>query len=825
MIIMCICLLVGTLPITNAQTMTKKTYAMISVTPNPVQVNQQVAILAGITDYLAQASDGWEGITVTIEEPDNSITTLGPLRTDASGGRATSYTPTAVGTYYVQTHFPAQWFNWSSSPWYAPWISGPVYYEASDSDIIELVVQEDPILTYPGHSLPDEYWTRPIDAQLREWSAIAGSWLVPSPTGGLYAPNNEYAPESAHIIWTKELAIGGLVGGEYDSYSYFCGDSYYPNFGQSVIISGILYYNRFQRTTASRGSMEAQGFYAVDLHTGEELWFKNNSRLAFGQVLYYSGYNMHGAFAYVWETVGSTWYAYDALTGEWVYTLTNVPSGKEVRGPNGEILRYVVNTRNGWMALWNSTQAVTSVTEVAVGDGGGSWAPYGFTFDASVEDAYTWNVTIPTGLLGSVQNVLDDRVIGASITQDAVYSWGLSVEPENKGTLLFNNTWNIPSGNLTLTWGVASLEDGVFTVIAKEARTHYGFSLDTGKLLWGPTDPQPQLDFYLYGYNNLIAYGKLYSASMAGVLHCYNVTTGKFLWKYEAKDTYSEISWSNNWPIFIPFITDGKIYLYHAVHLPPNPKPRGAPFICLDAESGDEIWRVDGLFRGTKRDGTAIIGDSIIVTQDTYDQRIYAIGKGPSSITVDVRNDITLGRSVTIFGTVLDVSPGTEDEAIQLRFPNGVPAISDEDMSEWMLYVYKQFERPEDATGVEVFVKIQDPNGDWYSTYVTADSNGVFSFMWAPAIVGEYHVTAMFEGSASYYASQATTFFGVDAVQVTEDVPSAEEIAQTTVNKLPAYPAIPEIPAYLTIDIILLVIAAVGVVIGLVAYMALRKQK
>jgi hypothetical protein len=97
--------------------------------------------------------------------------------------------------------------------------------------------------------------------------------------------------------------------------------------------------------------------------------------------------------------------------------------------------------------------------------------------------------------------------------------------------------------------------------------------------------------------------------------------------------------------------------------------------------------------------------------------------------------------------------------------------------------------------------------------------------MWAPAVVGEYHVTAMFEGSESYYSSEATTAFGVDEAPAAEDVPSAEEIASTTVNRLPAYPAIPEIPTYLTIDLIILIIAAIGVVIGLIAYMALRKQK
>jgi len=36
--------------------------------------------------------------------------------------------------------------------------------------------------------------------------------------------------------------------------------------------------------------------------------------------------------------------------------------------------------------------------------------------------------------------------------------------------------------------------------------------------------------------------------------------------------------------------TDGKIYIAHMEHSSIDPKPRGAPFICLDMETGDEIW-------------------------------------------------------------------------------------------------------------------------------------------------------------------------------------------------------------------------------------------
>jgi hypothetical protein len=220
------------------------------------------------------------------------------------------------------------------------------------------------------------------------------------------------------------------------------------------------------------------------------------------------------------------------------------------------------------------------------------------------------------------------------------------------------------------------------------------------------------------------------------------------------------------------------------------------------------------------------IADGYLVTWNCFDNQLYSFGKGPTETTVSIKNNvISRGTSVLIEGTVMDISAGSEQEGMIERFPHGLPAAADECMSEWMEYVYMQQAEPEDFEGVKVFVKIQDPNGDWYSATVTTDRNGRFSHMWAPAIVGEYKVTAMFEGSESYYASQETATFGIDETQAAAGAPSAEEIAETTVNQMPAYPTIPETPAYLTIDLVILIVAIVVLVIGLLAYMALRKQK
>ena len=104
----------------------------------------------------------------------------------------------------------------------------------------------------------------------------------------------------------------------------------------------------------------------MDLHTGQELWsrslanngtFYGYGRIAFGQVLRFSSMNYQGDFSYLWVTSGTNWYAFEPLTGDWKYNMTNVPTGTNYYGPNGEILRYTISTTAGWLAQWNTTSA------------------------------------------------------------------------------------------------------------------------------------------------------------------------------------------------------------------------------------------------------------------------------------------------------------------------------------------------------------------------------------------------------------------------------------------------------------------------------------
>jgi len=77
--------------------------------------------------------------------------------------------------------------------------------------------------------------------------------------------------------------------------------------------------------------------------------------------------------------------------------------------------------------------------------------------------------------------------------------------------------------------------------------------------------------------------------------------------------------------------------------------------------------------------------------------------------------------------------------------------------------VYKQFERPADAVGVEVVVSVIDPNNNVYEVgRTTSDSSGFYSYMFTPEVPGKYTVIASFDGSGAYYGSFAETAFGVE---------------------------------------------------------------
>jgi hypothetical protein len=820
--------LLAAYPTSNAQTTSapKPTYAFIGTTPNPVGVGQEVLLHIGISEATAGTYFKWTGLTVTVTKPDNTTETLGPFSTDATGGTGSIYVPTMVGTYKFQTHFPAQTMAIAFAG------VGAIPYAASDSPVTSLVVQQNPIQYFPAIPLPTEYWNRPINAQFEQWAPLTGNWLraigsYTMPPDDKYIPGNQGAPETAHILWNYQYAEGGLAGGNItaEGGGMEMGDAYVGKFLNTVVINGVLYFNRYDSTGAP---VSEQTVVAINLKTGEELWEKNwnNTRLSFGQVFHWKGFNLDGTFAYLFtstpvtgafgQTLSYTWNAYDPLTGRWLYQLINVPAGNpdyNYYGPDGIIYRYTVDTTNGRLTEWNSSRAINPELSGSVADG--SWTPIGSIIDA--RQGYDYNVSIPHGLPGAVCNAqFDDCVLGSTssafpgATGPTLTSWAISTKTATAGQLIFNTTWTVPSDYAqgTWVWSDVSFTDRVFIISCKESLRFYGFDLNTGNYIW-QTEQEPYLAYYDKWYGPMIAYGLFYSERQSGMTIAYNIHTGQREWTYNCTDYYAQVLWSNNWPTVFWFATDGKLYLSYATHHP-NLQAKGAYMTCLNATTGEVIYT--NSWFDSWWGGTPVIGDGIIAGLNAgYDNRIYAFGKGATETTVQASPTISVnGDKVMVQGYVTDIAPGTKAYDVAARFPQGVPAVSDASQTEWMQYVYMQYPRPTNATGVPVTISVLDPNNNTYSVgTATSDANGYYSFTFTPKVEGQYILSTNFPGSKAYYGSTAETAINV------ENAPEAtsQPVIQSNTSAYDAY----FVPAVVAI------IIAIAIV-GMVMVLLLRKR-
>ena len=165
-------------------------------------------------------------------------------------------------------------------------------------------------------------------------------------------------------------------------------------------------------------------------------------------------------------------------------------------------------------------------------------------------------------------------------------------------------------------------------------------------------------------------------------------------------------------PIFIAAIADGKVYAFNNEHSPNSPLYKGYSIYCLNATTGEEIYKMLSWSGQTGGQGTstAILADGTLVYYNYYDNQIYAIAKGPSQTTVTASPKVsTYGDKVLVEGTVTDISVGTQQTEQAARFPAGVPAVSDASQAAWMEYVYMKQGSPTNATGVPVDCKRSRP--------------------------------------------------------------------------------------------------------------------
>jgi hypothetical protein len=793
-------------------------YPYLTASPNPVGVGQTVAIVMWIDAPLPGAAIPnnirRHDYTLTITNPDGKNETQHwDAISDTTSVQYIQYTPNKAGNYTLTFSYPDQKYTWNQAN--TPGLAAASAIYENDtflgaSKTINLEVQEEavpqPIDSYP---LPTEYWARPIEGQNTWWYTIASNWLgTPYVLGagagygipGAVQPDGA-APNSAHVMWAKPIQWGGVVGGTNTSVlgeSFYGGLSYNCRFANPIIMQGTLYYQEPWGNSAGGGD-----YVAVNLQTGKELWRINASATgvslvpSFGYIYSAETPNQHGVLpnGLLIAVSGTTWRAYDARTGVLTtMVINNVPAGTNVAGPSGEILRYTLTNLGTtaapkyYLTQWNSSRVFGGASGIAVGN----W--YTGTVAANVSTAYDWNVSLPlttagwtigTAGQGSIPLIAPGNTMlltqggfgghpgdfAVTVTADNGNITAISLKPETLGNISWSQSYAPAPGNNSRVITDWDVTNGVFVFEDKESIKHYGYSLTDGKQLWeapAPTDTTIDYNFMAQCLER-IAYGKLYVSGYAGVIYCYDVKTGDLLWSYgnggEGNSTLSGfVTPYGRYPLFISTIADGKVYTTTTEHSPNAPLYKDAKMRALNATTGAEIWTLTD-YGNQMYGGQSPIADGYLTTLNSYDGRIYSIGKGPSALTVTAPDVAAAsGTPIVIRGTITDIAAGTTQDEQAARFPNGVPAVSDASQGAWMEYVYMQKPKPTDITGVPITLSVIDSNNNSRNIgMVTSDASGMFTLTWTPDIEGSYTVVANFAGSNSYYPSSSESSFAVQA--------------------------------------------------------------
>jgi outer membrane protein assembly factor BamB len=795
-------------PATDAAT-TYKTFAYVAALPSHVGIGDEVVIYMWI-DRTAPSADmdnpyRVHNYKLVITKPDNSTEekTWETVQ-DTTSNQAYVYSPTMTGTYTLKFYYGGENINASAHAG----TNDDVFLPSNATTTF--TVQEESIGRLPDtYPLPTEYWTRPIYGENSIWYLVSSNWLGNGAPGylgfessynyggnGALFPDNAVGSETSHIMWTKSLQAGGVVGGDdfqgFNGNTYFEGSAYLQRYINPIIVNGKLYYTEPLSYLGATGGDTV----CVDLRTGKEYW-RSSAVPALSHAIIFDSENpnQHGVYQplLVAATGGgffggpTSWRVFDADTGRPLFNASNIPSGRAAMGPMGENLIYQTTNIPGQgyvVREWNSSLLWTWSDTPAL-----PASP----IDASATSRYDWTVPITyqgknwTTAFTVVEAYYNDIMLcyngslpstgtgmffgGKSQADYTYFAVSLNKTAGTYGQIKWMNTIH-PTDEVTILRAGVDPVNRVFVENIRELNAFIGYNLDTGARIWDTKAyPQAAMDYYgspaSASLANMFAYGKMYSSAYAGILYCYDTTNGKLLWTYgnggPGNSTDGGVVVPGNYPTFVNGYANGLIYTVTTEHTIETPLYKGSLSRAINATDGTEVWTLNS-YVGEFMYQSYAIADGYNTWFNGLSNQIYVVGRGPSQTTATAPNTgLTLGQSVVIRGTVTDIASGTKQDEQAARFPNGVPVSSDASMKDWMAYVYQQKPLPTNFTGVEVNVQVIDSNGNCRPIGVAkTDASGMYSISWTPDITGDYQVIAQFAGNKGYWGSYAETSFTVD---------------------------------------------------------------
>jgi outer membrane protein assembly factor BamB len=781
---------------------TVDTVSYISFRPTVVGINQ--TFLVNLFPVPApNANRNFPDLTVTITKPDSTQQVIKMNSYVADGTAWFEYVANQLGTWTFKLDFPGVYFpagryldgyiiNASTG---GTLYTESVYYNPSTSREMTITVQEDPVYPYPTQPLPTDYWTRPIPYDYREWWTIAGDFPWRGPSGGptwdmLYPDTNPYwggyqytgmggpwrgtftpwvqGPNSSHVAWKKQYAIGGIVGGDY---GYGVGDvTIFAGSGvgrfPTIVYSGRAYiYNGYDSYAGKNVSQPGTGKTAVpywqcyDYRTGELIWERplEDGESAPTVIEYFNrGFLPGGQVSITAEQLTSVNFLsisdgflrkYDPWTGAMVANISIAP----MTGTGG--IYYMNGYCLGVQDLGATIPATSRYRLI-------NWTTFGTgNFSTRIQGNTTW----PWSSLPEITdyNAGVSVLTSKNFVAGAPNSTSIAAADINTGALL----WNVSVPEWEYSTSTDYADHGKFAMLTEQG---YFLALDinSGQVAWKSDKfDYPWDEPGFGGYNVLSAYGLLYRNAYTGI-YAFNWTDGKLAWKYSCPavatyetpyvDANGTTAYSTN---VGGAIADGKYYFYNTEHSATVPITRGWQLYCINATSGEGIWKV-GLPGGGSKHTTDMgpIADGYLSVGGS-DGYMYVYGKGKTETTVTAPDvSVPQGTAVMIKGTVLDLSPAQP----------GTPCVSAESMSLQMEHLHKQMPldgiwHNETITGVPVTLTAMDSNGTAITigTATTDGYYGTFGLEWTPTTAGTYEIIASFEGDDSYASSGAATTISV----------------------------------------------------------------
>ncbi len=812
----------GELPAGVTPSASIETSAHLSVRPNVIGKGQTLLVNLWTSPATHAARNHTKAYVVTITAPDGEVTTetLSSYPADATAWM--EYTPEQTGTYQFQfeflgTYFPGAFLTGGFMSFGPQWVDS-AYYEPSSTPVTNITVQEDMVASWSS-ALPTDYWTRPVHVENREWWQIAGNF---PPTGYVAGANwdtmypdtttryNSAAkfipwvegPETSHIVWKRQGAIAGIIGGQTGQYGY----------SNAPATPTIIYAGRAYDSYAKPGTDQTY-WRCYDVRTGE-IYFEKVAQtfttLMFGfwpmasalvpdTIEYESptqsevaGAEAAGAWTVSLIRLSSDrLYKWDPWTGQMTCNVSIAPSGQNISSSTIYMNSFA-----------RDTSMMAYSVQTLVNSGATSYRLINWTLRGT-SDNFTSRIMSNTSYaMSSLPSMIDwESGYGASASGISVGEAWIGQNISGYELLTGNKLWSKNVSEPMYSQMCSLVDHGKLAILS--ANGYYVcYDLKNGNQLWvSDTMDYPWSSSGFGAYTSLSAYGMIIREAQDGV-YAFNWTTGKQMWKYEAPANPFETPYTGeNGTTVYPFysfgqggwIADGKVYTYTYEHTETWPVTRGWGLHCIDIWTGKGVWNITGCIP------PSAIADGYLIGGNSFDGYTYSFGKGLSKTTIEApMTAAALGQSIIIKGTVLDQSPAQP----------GTACVSDKSMNEWMDYLHMQAPIPMSVIGVPVSIDAIDPNGNAiHIANVVSDMSGTYGFTWTPENAGDYTITATFVGSGAYSSSWAQTYVNI------AEAPAATATPTTSALTMPPF------ETYFAASTIAIIIA-----VAIVGLLILRKR-